>query len=293
MRLSCLPLSLLATVLQFASADVQFTSPAAGATLPGGGAITVTWQDSGVAPSIADLSTYQLFLCAGGNDAGSFIQLAAVTTTGTFANGNSAEGTFAATIGGSTANAYFFKIISVDTTGGTVTNYSPRFTLSGMTGTFPQSVIDGLQAVTGTAGPPTENDVGGAAAASSGGATGSYALPWSMQTGLTKYASMQPYPPTKITMKTKTPLFPTSPYTVATTFMSRPTILTTLTQAVTWGFSQEENPVSILDVEVFKTVIADFIPDCRSLAANRRYAEVPQPMERLGSSFISIRGVRV
>jgi hypothetical protein len=56
---------------------------------------------------------------------------------------------------------------------------------------------------------------------------------------------MQTYPPTKITMKTKTPLNPTSPYTIATTFMGRPTILTTITQGVTWGFSQEENPVRL------------------------------------------------
>jgi len=244
MRLFILPLSLLATVFQFASADVQFTSPAAGATLPGGGAITITWQDSGSAPSISDLSTYQLFLCAGGNAAGTFIQLAAVTTSGTFASGNTAEGTFAAGLGASTpANAYFFKIISVDTAGGTVTNYSPRFSLSGMTGTFPQSVIDGMQDVTGTNGPPTENDVQGAAT-SSASETGSFALPWSMQTGLTKYAGMQTYPPNKITQKTKTPLFPTSPYTIATTAMAQPTILTTITQAVTWGFTQLENPVS-------------------------------------------------
>lgn len=246
MRLTALPLSLLTTVLQFASADVKFTSPAAGATLTGGGAITVTWQDSGVAPSISDFSTYSLFLCAGGNDASSIIQLAAVTTTGSFANGNTAEGSFSAGLGASTPeNAYFFKIISVDKSGGTVTNYSPRFTLTGMTGTFPANVITGLQSVSGTAGPPTENDAGSAAAASSGGATGSFALPWSMQTGLTKYASMQPYPATKITMKTKTPLNPTSPYTIATTFMSPPTILTTSTQGVTWSFSQEENPVRL------------------------------------------------
>jgi hypothetical protein len=136
----------------------------------------------------------------------------------------------------------FFKMISVATTGGTVTNYSPRFSLSGMTGVLPANAITGLKSVTGTNGPARINAVAdgqGAAAAPSG----SFALPWSMQTGLTKYASMQTYPPTKITAKTKTPLFPTSPYTIATTYLPPATILTTATQPVTWSFSQIENPV--------------------------------------------------
>jgi len=283
MRLIALPLSLLFTVLQFASADVKFTSPAAGDTLTGGGAITITWQDSGAAPSISDLSTYQLFLCAGGNAAGTFIQLAAVTTSGSFANGNTAEGTFAAGLGASTpANAYFFKMISVDTAGGTVTNYSPRFSLSGMTGTFPQSVIDGMQDVTGTDGPATENNVQGAAA-SSGSGTASFALPWSMQTGLTKYVGMQPYPPSKITQKTKTPLYPTSPYTIATTAMAHPTILTTVTQPITWSFSQVENPVSWTrnSGSLTEPKFANLLDSC-CLASDRRHAEVLEQMERLG-----------
>lgn len=241
MRPAALPLALVLSLLSFASADVEFTSPAAGTTLTGGGAITITWQDSGVAPPLSDLSTFSLYLCAGGNDESTIIQLAPVTTQGSFANGNTAEGSFAASLGASTpANAYFFKIVSQSATGGTVTNYSPRFSLSGMTGTFPQNVIIGMQSVTGTEGPPTQNDEG---SSPSNGATGSFALPWDMQTGLTKYAAMQPYPPTKITAKTRTPLFPSSPYTIATTLMGHPTILTTMTQPVTWGFSQKENPV--------------------------------------------------
>lgn len=241
MRLAALLLSVVLPLLNFASADIEFTSPAAGMTLTGGGAITITWQDSGIAPSLSDLSTYSLYLCAGGNDPSTIVQLATVTTQGSFANGNTAEGSFSATLGASTpANAYFFKMVSQDTSGGTVTNYSPRFSLSDMTGTFPQNVITGMQSVTGTEGPPTQNDVGSPAPAS---ATGSFALPWSMQTGLTKYAAMQSFPPTEITAKTKTPLFPSSPYTIATTLMGPPTILTTVTQAVTWSFSQQENPV--------------------------------------------------
>ncbi len=49
-------------------ADVRFTKPAAGASIAGGTVLQVEWEDSGDAPSISDLTTYQLFLCAGGNE---------------------------------------------------------------------------------------------------------------------------------------------------------------------------------------------------------------------------------
>ena len=65
-------LSLLA-LAPFTLADVEFTSPSAGQTLAGGTVIKVAWKDSGTAPAISTLQTYQLFLCAGGNDEASFV----------------------------------------------------------------------------------------------------------------------------------------------------------------------------------------------------------------------------
>lgn len=66
-------LYLLAALAPSALADVKFTTPAAGASVPAGGTFAVEWKDSGSAPSIADLASYQLFLCAGGNDASNFV----------------------------------------------------------------------------------------------------------------------------------------------------------------------------------------------------------------------------
>lgn len=66
---------LLTSILPSVHADVKFTSPAGGETFSGGGSIKAAWTDSGVAPSIADLTTYQLFLCAGGNDPNTFVCL--------------------------------------------------------------------------------------------------------------------------------------------------------------------------------------------------------------------------
>ncbi|XTI87950.1 hypothetical protein V2W45_1520406 [Cenococcum geophilum] len=144
----------------FSTYHVEFTSPAAGALLVGGGTISIMWQDSCIAPLILDLSQYQLFLVAG--------VVAMIIIQGSFANGNQA-----------TANIYFFKM---------VINYFSRFSLTGMMGSFPENSVTRLASM-----------------------------------GLTKYAAMQTHPLIKITKKTKTPLYPTSPYTLATTFLeSRP-----------------------------------------------------------------------
>lgn len=48
-------------------ADIEFTSPAAGASIPAG-AITVTWKESGQSPPISALQSYTLQLLVGGND---------------------------------------------------------------------------------------------------------------------------------------------------------------------------------------------------------------------------------
>ena len=60
--------TLLATLASVAYADVTFTSPAAGASIAGGTAITVQFGESSTAPLISTLATFQLFLMAGGND---------------------------------------------------------------------------------------------------------------------------------------------------------------------------------------------------------------------------------
>jgi len=69
--------SLLAALSSLATltfADVQITSPAAGAKLTGGGAITIQWKDSGESPALSTFSTYTMFLCAGGNEDGTFVR---------------------------------------------------------------------------------------------------------------------------------------------------------------------------------------------------------------------------
>ena len=70
--------TILTSLTSFALADVQFTKPAAGTSLAGGGTLAVAWKESGTAPAITTFNSYQLFLMAGGNDAASMVSVVMV-----------------------------------------------------------------------------------------------------------------------------------------------------------------------------------------------------------------------
>ncbi|KAL8806750.1 MAG: hypothetical protein Q9182_001148 [Xanthomendoza sp. 2 TL-2023] len=222
---------LVLTILQLTVANVQFTSPAAGTTLTAGKPITAKWKDSGDGTALTDLTTYTLFLCAGGNDDASFINLAPINANGQFSTGNEASATVAATLGGNDKNAYFLKMQSVGPKGTQLINYSDRFSISGMTGTFPPNVQAGIAKVSGTDGPAATNQE--APAAGAGGAQGEEAVAYTAQTGLIKYAPMQTPPGTKITAQRPTPRYPTSSVRIAKTFLPPPKQTTTMTASQT------------------------------------------------------------
>ncbi|KAH8805608.1 Ser-Thr-rich glycosyl-phosphatidyl-inositol-anchored membrane family-domain-containing protein [Xylogone sp. PMI_703] len=223
-------------------ADVSITAPAAGASVPGGTTFTITWTDSNSAPSISDLTSYQIFLYSGSNAAPA--QLYSLGQ-GTFANGNSFTATVPVGVGGTGTNAYFIGIMSTATAGGTITNFSNRFTMTGMTGTFSQAVKDALATVTGTAGPPAINNVAQAAPAPAPGtADGVFGTPYDEQLGPTRYAPMQPVPPTAITATNTAPLWPTSSVVLATTFLPIPSVQTTITQPQTFSIASHPNSAS-------------------------------------------------
>lgn len=143
----------------------------------------------------------------------------------------------------------YLKMTSVAKEGGTVINYSDRFNMPDMTGVTQPQYAQAAAAVSGTDGPPTVNGVvndagAGAAAPAAGAAGGMYTVPYALQSGLTKYAPMQVVPPTKISIKNFTPRYPTSAYTIATTWLPKPTVVTTLTASQTFSVKSIENTVS-------------------------------------------------
>lgn len=133
-------------------------------------------------------------------------------------------------------------MLSTSSKGGTVTNFSPRFSLSGMTGTFPPEIVTALKDVKGTDGPDRVDATTGDGPVDP--ADGEFGVEYTMQTGPTRYAPMQPIPPTKITKKEAKPLHPTSAFTVATTFLPNPKIQTTITQSQTYSVQSRQNTVS-------------------------------------------------
>ena len=80
-------------------AEPKFVTPAAGDALSPG-TITITWKDGGSAPSISDISAYQLLLFTGSNS--NPFQLADLKT-GSFAEGNTVSATISPGVAGASA----------------------------------------------------------------------------------------------------------------------------------------------------------------------------------------------
>ncbi|TGO29987.1 hypothetical protein BPAE_0009g00850 [Botrytis paeoniae] len=224
----------------FAIAYPTFSAPAAAAVETAATPFTVTWADNGDAPAIADITTYQLHVCAGSSTGADLKVIYAVTTSATLGSTVSTSVTVPAVSGSSVTNAYFMRMIAT-TASGTVTVYSNRFSISGMTGSFGATYT-----ITGTAGPATVNNVADTAVASSSGTAddGVYGTPYQSQTGLTRYAPMGLMPGTTITATNTEPQYPTSSVALATTYLSSATIDTTLTQAQTASFTSHPNTVA-------------------------------------------------
>lgn len=163
-----------------------------------------------------------------------------MTTKGVHAQGTTAEGTVASNIAGTLKNGFYLRMISTAKEGGTITNFSDRFSITGMTGSNP---ADAPTTITGTSGPDTINNVANGAAAPAAAAAdgGLYDMAYADQTGPTKYAPMQVVPPTKITAKNFSPKYPTSSVSIATTWLPKPTVQTTMTQTQTFLVSSMEN----------------------------------------------------
>ena len=145
-------------------------------------------------------------------------------------------------------NAYYLKMISA-ATGGSVTNYSDRFSINGMGGIFPAAVTAGLKTVSGTAGPPTENDIQAVQQPAAGGAAtpavagGEYTVAYTLQTDPIRYAPMPPMAVTQIVAKGASRQWPSSAYTVFPAPAGSPNAITTNTLSQTFTAQSIENTV--------------------------------------------------
>jgi hypothetical protein len=91
----------LAPFFVLVQADVLFTAPPLGLVHHVGTPLTMAWIESGAFPLITDLTSYELSLCAGGNDPTTILQLATIATAGQYAKGYQVTANIDPTIGGS------------------------------------------------------------------------------------------------------------------------------------------------------------------------------------------------
>ncbi|EED21781.1 beta-1,6-glucan boisynthesis protein (Knh1), putative [Talaromyces stipitatus ATCC 10500] len=237
----------LITLPLLAFADVEFIEPRAGSTVKSGDILTAYWKDSGDLPSLLELHEYDLFLCAGGPEIEYSEELALLVPNGLFDKGNSVSFQIRSDLGSEYPDAYFLKMTSRGTNNMTLVNYSERFSVTGMTGTFSELVQYGLLlAANDTAKYHQELKLRKRQVATAIiPAKDVYNVPYPQQTrGLTKYAPMGKRPATTITAKSGPPQFPTSAFEVAHTFLPIPTWQTTLTASRTWTTSGMENPAT-------------------------------------------------
>ena len=145
----------------------------------------------------------------------------------------------------------YLRMISSGKTGGQVFNYSPRFTVSGMTGDWKPASLEQdykaaiAQSPTGSV-PATLNQISSNQNNPGAGGAGGpeYSVPYQMQTtGLTKYAPMQQHAPTAITKQDVDRLFPTSLFIVASTALPTATQVTTMTAKITYSYATRVNTV--------------------------------------------------
>ncbi|KAG6848599.1 hypothetical protein H0H93_015583 [Arthromyces matolae] len=161
----CKSLALLA-LSSSALATVFITSPTASTTFTGGQQATINWQDDGTAPSLAQFGPAKVSIYVGNAQQQTSLQL--IVASVDVSTTQSIQFTPDATIGPN-GNQYFIRFESLSFKDPNNAQYpaeafSAKFTMSGMTGTFSQAVIDQIN------GQSTAPLAGATAAASSTGA---------------------------------------------------------------------------------------------------------------------------
>lgn len=235
-------LLLAATQTKHVLADISITSPAAGATFTSTSTVQIKWTDDGQSPGLSELTSLSILLCTGPNAAINCFYTGAATLAL-----DSLSGTFSFPLTGAQALAasgtFFFQLYALTPGKGTSIHYSPRFSVSGMTGTLPATSG-------GDVTPPAPvvnfndniNNKPDPASSIPASAAAGFSVPFSEQTGPTRYAPMQMQPGSKVTHKlSASRRYPTSSVSVFTTWTMQPIQVTTTTMPVTYSKSQYVN----------------------------------------------------
>lgn len=233
--------------LTLVAADVAIVSPGQGDKFTASGSsvsITVQWNEDDVTPLLKNVLNYNILLCYGTNDKFTCPE----TTTNTVKPSDLASGTegsysYAAKFDASAVGngQYFIQIFaqfSKDAKQYTI-HYTPRFTLSSMSGTLTPSVTTTSQPATQVmyaTGTTTTTDDGFDVSSLS-------TVPYTQQTYRTRFAPMQMQPGSTITATTWTRRFPTSAVTYYSTLRNWKSLeqLSTITPGWSYTISSDFN----------------------------------------------------
>nr|WOG36216.1 uncharacterized protein [Candida metapsilosis] len=231
-------ITLFTTLLTPVLAGVKITSPEEGDKFSGSSgeaSIKVNWKDDSDSDSdssfeLSNVQSYTLSLCTNGNP----IQCLDPSIKSQKLTSNSA--TVTVKQDDVPSGYYFIQVYAVFKSGTTIT-YTPRFQLTDMEGS------SGTLTVTVTGDQP---DGQTSESQSSGADTSkSFTVPYTLQTGRTRYAPMQMQPGSTVTATTWTMRFPTSAVTYYSTKHSKPTVYSTITPGWSYTASSEVNWATI------------------------------------------------
>ncbi|EGW35694.1 cell wall synthesis protein KRE9 precursor [Spathaspora passalidarum NRRL Y-27907] len=227
-------LTILVSLLAYVIADVDISKPSKGDKFSGSSgaaSVDIVWKDdasdSSDPMSLKNVKTYTISLCTGPDARGSIQCLQPPLMPATALT--SLKATVSIKQGLVPDGYYYFQIYSIFANGGDTIHYSPRFQLTGMSGTA------GTLAVTMTGAVPDPQVQGFDAAANINSAW--FTIPYTKQTGKTRYAPMQTQPGSKVTATTWTMRFPTSSVSYYTTKAKSPVVYSTITPG--WDYTAE------------------------------------------------------
>ncbi|EJU01311.1 hypothetical protein DACRYDRAFT_44073, partial [Dacryopinax primogenitus] len=146
---------------QTALATIYATNPVASTTFTGGQTATISWEDDGTSPSLTQIGNASVGIYAGNSQQQTLLQM--IIGSVNVATTASIQFTVDPTIGPN-SNAYFIRFTALtvkDTTNPTYPyeQFSARFTMTGMTGTFNASVQAQINGATGAAAVPGASSI--------------------------------------------------------------------------------------------------------------------------------------
>lgn len=231
---------LLFCLAKLAFGDVEITSPGEGQSYKAttsGLQITIEWKDDGNSPTLDTAVDFVFALCYGLNSEincnpiSSYVKSDELQKT---SDGYSYEVTIP--VAQYANGQYYFKVAMDLPNQGYTNHYSPRFSLSNMQGTTPNTVTD-----SGVPSPQTSTANQNTATSID---TRSFTVPYTMQTGIWRYAPMQMQPPTKVTKSTWSTRFPKSSVTYYTSLRASLDHLSTITPGWSYTYTSDFNYAS-------------------------------------------------